>query len=288
MKISKESIWRGCEASFKLYNSFQRFWILNNAFNGRVTPPEYFSYILKQATKWSRGILAKNYNALGLRGDANLFFFSVLRHHGVNVPLLDFSRNPFVALFFGLEYASDDSSKKDISNYFSLYELTRQHVLCQPPFKRFALDSLEKGEDYQKEFQRRKEKCGTDQIDYPNFLLRKEMCEEFIHRLAVRHLYDPQKDLPIIIEDLPNDKEFFNLFSNFNIIAQDGLFVAYSNPNKPMEEGFLNYSKNLCQANGFGEEKLEEILDREKLRFRCFNIHKSLKILLLKFFAETF
>jgi hypothetical protein len=272
---ASDSIWRGCEANFKLYNSFQRYWIKHNFHNGKKSPQDYFSHILKEASGWSRGIIAKNYNALGFKGNADFFVFSLLRHHNVPVPLLDFTRNPWIALFFALENTSNVSAENGIENYFSIYELTRKHVLCQPPFKEAALDSLEKGESYRIEFIKRKESWEKRGINYPEHLIRIEMCGEFIHSLATSHLLD-NKELPIIIEDLPQDDVKFKIFSNLNIISQEGLFIASANPEKSLEECIDKYVHTLCQ-NRRVENRFDEIRNRQREEFRCFNIHKNLK-----------
>lgn len=124
-------------------------------------------------------------------------------------------------------------------------------------------------------------------IDYPDFLIRIEMCEEFIHTLASNHLSE-NRDLPIIIEDLPKDDVKFKLFSNLNIIAQEGLFIASADPEKSVEECLNSYIEILCQKYSFGKDKVDEVRIRQREKFRCFNVHKSLKPGIKNFLDKEF
>src|SRR5688500_13352585 len=52
---------------------------------------------------------------------------SVLRHHGTPTPLLDWSRNPLVALLFAAHSTNHYNTDCEIEQYFSLYEMKEEH-----------------------------------------------------------------------------------------------------------------------------------------------------------------
>lgn len=116
-------IYRGLkEAAYKMYTSSQRDWIYKNS---DIEYSEYLENHLDKAKKWNNGILKKYLNSYnnGLE-EKNLAYFSIMQHYGLPTPLLDFSDNPFVALYFAckdVEKCYYDYGIENIRNYFSIY-----------------------------------------------------------------------------------------------------------------------------------------------------------------------
>jgi hypothetical protein len=116
-------IFRGMkEAKHKLYTSSQRQWIQNDMKDWRGA--DYFSFINSLVQK------AKNYHLIKKVFDTYGYsliqrefpILSILQHYGAPTPLMDWTYNVNVALFFGTEgLLSGYGGRGNINNYFSIY-----------------------------------------------------------------------------------------------------------------------------------------------------------------------
>jgi hypothetical protein len=103
-------IFRGAnESAYKMYNSTQREWITN------YQNLSYIDYLK------SLCLFDKNRN---WTESSTLAYLSIRQHSGKPTFLLDFTYNPFVALYFGCknegEYNFNDNFN-DVRNFFSIY-----------------------------------------------------------------------------------------------------------------------------------------------------------------------
>jgi len=94
---------RGCgEAKYKLYSSSQRFWIekeLDKCF-------DYNSFVLKlieNSKEWNNKTISKFFNPRGIDFSNSIAYLSYMQHFNVPTPLLDFTENPCVGLFFAVQ-----------------------------------------------------------------------------------------------------------------------------------------------------------------------------------------
>ena len=111
------------EARYKLYTSSQRIWITNQM---QEWGPS-FTYLkfvqnLIDASK-EEPLFKKVFDYYGLHdSEVDFPLLSVLQHYGAPTPLMDWSYNLDVALYFATEDVSlPDNSTNEIDDYFSVY-----------------------------------------------------------------------------------------------------------------------------------------------------------------------
>lgn len=112
------------EARFKLYSSAQRQWIWNDLFKNYHSYEDYIN---------SRIVLVQNHqdiisffsnNKISLNDFAIL---ALLQHYGQPSPLVDFTYNPHLSLFFAFDRVRPGATGNEIDNYVSLYRLKHTH-----------------------------------------------------------------------------------------------------------------------------------------------------------------
>lgn len=110
-------IFRGMgEAKYKLFTSLQRYYI-----ESRI--PSAMSmqdFIQKEISNIDKDPLREYYRRLNVK-TSDYLFLSFLQHYGAPTPLLDFSHNINVALYFATEQLNYGQGSNDIDDYFSLY-----------------------------------------------------------------------------------------------------------------------------------------------------------------------
>lgn len=112
------------EAKFKLYSSAQRQWIWNDLFKNYHSYEDYIN---------SRIVLVQNHqdiisflsnNKISLNDFAIL---ALLQHYSQPSPLVDFTYNPLLSLFFAFDNVKPGTTGNEIDNYVSLYRLKYTH-----------------------------------------------------------------------------------------------------------------------------------------------------------------
>lgn len=112
------------EARFKLYSSAQRQWIWNDLFKNYHSYEDYIN---------SRIVLVQNHqdiisffsnNKISLNDFAIL---ALLQHYSQPSPLVDFTYNPLLSLFFAFDNVKSGTTGNEIDNYVSLYRLKYTH-----------------------------------------------------------------------------------------------------------------------------------------------------------------
>ena len=119
-------VFRGInEAAYKMLSSFQRYWANNDLKLSDINYTDSIFSELEKAKVWSDELLQKYLAKFGKNYENNnIAYFSIMQHNRVRTPLLDFTYNPFIALFFACENSdswSYDENLNDIRNFFSLY-----------------------------------------------------------------------------------------------------------------------------------------------------------------------
>ncbi|WP_162427278.1 FRG domain-containing protein [Pontibacter pudoricolor] len=118
----EDYIYRGMkEAKHKLFTSSQRQWITNDM--EEWYPKPYLRYVQDLVERSKSKPLIKKvfdvYDYTPLERDVPVL--SILQHYGAPTPLMDWTYNINVALFFATENVKGGNGNGDIENYFSIY-----------------------------------------------------------------------------------------------------------------------------------------------------------------------
>ncbi|RIH66194.1 FRG domain-containing protein [Mariniphaga sediminis] len=121
-------IFRGCgEAKYRMYNSAQRVYITQELH--KQVPPDsisehynkFVSESIQSCKQWNDGVVKRLLEDSGINENNSLAYLSYMQHYGVPTPFLDFTYNPYVALYIAIDDISFTPSENEIDNYFSLY-----------------------------------------------------------------------------------------------------------------------------------------------------------------------
>jgi hypothetical protein len=231
------------EAKYKLYNSAQRTW-LSYEMQDWNRPPnnqlQYKDFVMKMITDAldNKSILEKVFRLYGINGSHKEFpCLSLLQHYGAPTPLLDWSYNLNVALFFATEHTNLPSQKIDneLDDYFSIYVNGEQTQEIQ---------------DIENHNRESVSSCFPDSPVPNHYNLLK--------------LTDINTD-PEFKSNDPFKKVLMSTIYNQNIIPQEGLFIFNPYPEHPMEDLFKINSSVEFKENG-----------NHQSGFIGYNIHKRL------------
>lgn len=195
-------IYRGMKnASYKLYSSAQREWNKHNLVSYGISFKEYISnslLVAKADSKTNKHIIE---NGISMNND--LAYLSFLQHHYIPdkthaTPLIDFTFNPFVALYFAFEERAGKKNHFETENYCSLYSVNCNYQLLsgyQNLFYAFVNNVKENGMTY-------------NNVRLP----------------PLYHLY--------------TENDSFRIINNSNIRNQEGTFFVHNCEKFPLETKF--------------------------------------------------
>lgn len=130
---STEFIYRGVKkAEYKLYNSLQRMWLEHRPQQYGLNYDQFIANSIEISSivpSKLRGIIKTENGDLGNLG-AMQHYYEEDRGQTAPTPLLDFSFNPFIALYFALE-PSSSKTVGELASYCSIYSVNLNNWLLQ-------------------------------------------------------------------------------------------------------------------------------------------------------------
>jgi hypothetical protein len=144
--MGKENhLFRGInEANFMLYSSLQRDWIWGKRQIAGVDYRHFLERLLANARQYDDGALAKYINDGGDDANNDVSVLSILQHYGCATPLLDWTYNGLVGLYFA---ASDVrpapvERAREVEQYISLYHIEEEYF-AQSGIRQVASEGVE-------------------------------------------------------------------------------------------------------------------------------------------------
>jgi len=254
-KRDSDSIWRGLsESKFKHYTSLQRFWIQNDLEPTLSEVEEYLRHIFNYARLWNFDFFSKYFKNYGMSDFPIISALSILRHHGTPTPLIDWSRNPLVALFFGASYSDSYQSNNEIDNYFTLYEMKEAHPYYRYDYKIISYEFWKTQEEPLREL-------NVEHKEDPKFM--SNFFQGYLNQED--NFFKKIKTLPIYrIQDLPDDEFKYFINNNYNITNQEGLFIMNVSPDKPLEDAIIERAIRLGTDKGHPESEIKEAVGKHR------------------------
>lgn len=211
-KYRHRGFYRGMgEARHKLFNSAQRLWITNELSDWPSN--DFFNFFQRLVDSASNTLLLKKvfeyYNIHHSQRDFPLL--SILQHYGAPTPLMDWTYNIDVALYFATEKNGVSYSNNLIDQYFSIYY-------------------IDKAKQNPREF--------TNIFDWN---------KGHFPKLSSFANWESNLNSIFYISDFESDRtpdrgfrdmRPMTTYYNQNILPQEGLFIFSPFPKKPLEECF--------------------------------------------------
>lgn len=240
--ININHMFRGMgEAKYKLLTSAQRFWIKNNLEN-LWKPKKYLEFVQKFVDSARKELLFnKVFQYYRLTPNQRDFpILSILQHYHAPTPLMDWTYNLDVALYFAIykhvPIPQNEGTSK-IDEYVSIYHINKKEQ------------------------------------KWNNFINLLDFTRGSFPRISSFYSWEHSHNLIFYISDFEDkriptrsftDERPITTFYNLNIIPQQGLFIFNPFPTKPLEDCF-NTANSIIKGK-----------DLELFPFNCINIRKEL------------
>lgn len=206
------------EAKHKIFNSAQRLWLTTEI--GTWKPDaKYEDFLQKFIDASKKDPLFKRvfefYKVKGGRIDFPVL--SIIQHYGGPTPLMDWSYDLNVALFFATESIKTEDTSNELDDYFSIYIINKEKTEIQSIGK-------------------------YDDKAYPAL--------KRIFDRAKTESSETRKLFYLSDYEADNIKEPLTTIYNQNIIPQKGVFIFNPSHEKPLEEYFdknVNHNPDMSQ-----------------------------------------
>lgn len=250
---SHRFIYRGVtNARYKIYSSAQRNFAEKELSN-ITTFDDLIAGTINQALNYQDGLLRKYLQGFNIPYDIPVLSF--LQHYGAPTPLIDWTYNSEIAVFFTTDGQKHNASNVDIDNYFSIYCIDKN--ACGGDLMNISSWLANTLGDISDIIEEHPEADATEVVNRYN------QFSYFTFRdLILFYVSDFERhaNIPAITSQ-----------SNLNIINQQGLFIFNASENEPLESYF-----------GTRRDPYSGLP-----RIKCFDIHKSLFYYVLNEITEV-
>lgn len=244
------------EAKHKLYNSAQREWLCNNMqyWNADRNYLAFIKAMIEEAKTKPLFKQMLSYYQIDYEREADFPILSILQHYGSPTPLMDWTYNLDVALYFASSNVNVMSASEEIDGYFSIYMISK------------------------KENESLKNVFAISRGEFPNmnlFLDEKFMIENSINFACYISDFEeneqPDRIAMVPRSNIPAQQKLqqhrpITTYYNQNIIPQEGLFIFNPSPDRPLEDIFNSSPGNIKSQMG----------NLRLAPFYCYNIRKDL------------
>ena len=213
-KNKYKTFFRGCnEAKYKLYNSAQRYWIQNNLMQleSLTQPISYLQMIQNMVNNAKKVRLLQQVFEYYEINEEQMDFplLSILQHYKAPTPLMDWTYDLNIALYFAINGVKRSDEKEVIDDYISIYQLNKD---IHSSFLKNNLNYISAN--------------VFPAVSWLGELLMKSNSVIYISDFEIAEF-----------EDLGNRKvKPITTYYNLNILAQKGIFVFNPHDEKPLED----------------------------------------------------
>lgn len=273
-KNKKDTLFRGLSAAkYRLYSSLQRNWISNKIYEKEKTYVILLRELIENAKKANGGVLKIYLEKINLSHESDIGILSFLQHYGCPTPLLDWTYNFSIALFFATKKNKHIIGRK-IDDYFCIYYLEEEH-LKDNSLNNIVLRGLT---DKDREIKPRATQAIFESFrsrGFSDVQIRESIPEDDLDRLIISQFGQEALNFLTKIEHIINSPILYfsdtkgevslqyYLQNNMNIVNQEGAFTWNAHATKPLEQ--------------VANEEYQPDDDSVDYKFsKCINIHKSL------------